>query len=86
MFPPVFIMESGKYNSIEAAFLLMSSGTIFPLGAIVGYLWNIVISGYNNILKFAGQFFISFNNEHLLEYPSASLSKIAIKFALIFEK
>ena len=34
----IFTIKKKKYNSIEAAFLLMSSGTIFPLGAIVGYL------------------------------------------------
>ena len=70
----------------RCAFLLISSSTIEPLGAIVGYLRNISSSGYNNILKLSGQFFTLFSNEHLLAYPSASLSKIAINLDLILEK
>ena len=47
---------------------------------------NNELNGYNNILKLSGQFFTLFSNEHLLAYPSASLSKIAINLDLILEK
>lgn len=56
--PLYLIILSGKYNSIDAAFLFILSLTIPPFDAIVGYLRNNSSSGYNKILIFSGQFFI----------------------------